>query len=234
MDKPPSLPAPAPSNEEGSPRSEILERAAHDLKNPLAVVRSALEWLEIELGDREGALDAIRDASTAAVRILTIVDDLDALARLERAVPIASTAIELSELVGRVTAAAALRLAARGMTVVACTPRAMPGRGDADLLARSIHALIDACARGATAGTCIEIEARLVGGVGAEPSAQVVEIEIGQRGTVPAGPETSAIEALASGGLGVYVAVNVAKAHHGAVAAIPTTTMPRALLRIPR
>jgi signal transduction histidine kinase len=212
-------------NRDGPQRSELLERAAHDLKNPLAVVRSALEWLAVELEGREDALDAIRDATMAGARLVTIVDDLDTLARLDRAGAIASEATDITTLVGQVTCAAATRLSERSLTIVSSSPPAVRIDGDADLLGRSLHALIDACARGAATGTCIEMQVRL---------ADVVEIEIGQRGTSPSAPETSAIDGLASGGLGVYVALQVVNAHRGSLVVLPTETMPRALIRLPR
>jgi signal transduction histidine kinase len=199
----------------GPDRSELLQRTVHDFKNPLAVVRSALEWLEVELEGRADALDAIRDAATAATRLLTIVDDLDALARLERTGAVTGSALDLVELVGLVTASAAARLAVRGLTLATTTPAAIASRGDADLLGRSLHALIDACARGAPAGACIEIR---VSPSGAEHSAA----------------ETSSLDTLASGGLGLYLALEVARAHGGSLVVIPTATMPHALMRLPR
>ena len=65
-------------------------------------------------------------------------------------------------------------------------------------------------------------------------SAGIIEIEIGQQGTVPAAPETHALDGLGSGGLGAYLAQQVAKAHGGSLVVIPTATMPRALMRLPR
>lgn len=215
---------------DGSPRGEVFERTVHDLKNPLAVVRSALEWLEVELDGRADALDAIRDASSAATRLLSIVDDLDALAHLEHA-GVVSAPMELTMIIGQVTAAAATRLATGGLSVTSSAPLELSTSGDAGLLGRALHALIDACARGAPSGTCIELQARLSGD---EPSPALIEIEIGQQGTEPAAPESAALQALGSGGLGVYLALQVARAHGGSLMVIPTATMPRAVLRIPR
>jgi signal transduction histidine kinase len=216
---------PDPRNQDGPQRSELLERAAHDLKNPLAVVRSALEWLAVELEGREDALDAIRDATTAGARLVAIVDDLDALARLDRDSAIASESTDVTAMIGQVTSVAATRLSERGLSIVSSAPPSARIDGDADLLVRSLHALIDACARGAPLGTCIEMQVRL---------GDLVEIEIGQRGTSPSAPETTAIDELASGGLGVYVALQVANAHRGSLVVLPTETMPRALIRLPR
>jgi len=216
----------------GRRRSELLVRTVHDAKNPLAVVRSALEWLEVELADREDAVDAVRDASTAASRLMTIVDDLALLARLESEDAGHDGAVELAAIIGSVTATASARLAARSITVSTAAPGALPATGDGELLKRALDALIDASARGAPPGTCIELVARVTSGE--RGSGATIEIEIGQRGTVAAGPETDALDAFGTGGLGLYLAQEAAQLHGGSLVVIPTSTMPRALLRLPK
>jgi two-component system OmpR family sensor kinase len=232
-----SVPAgrPATSSGEGElpHHSEVLERAAHDLKNPLAVVRSALEWLAVELEGREDALDAIRDATTAGERLVAIVDDLDALARLDRAAGVASGTIDVTSIIGMATASSASRFAERGLSIVSSAPADVRIPGDSQLVARSVHALVDACARGAPSGASIEIHVRVTGAGERPEAAEHVEIEIGQVGTSASAPATSAIDGLASGGLGVYVAQRVARAHGGSLLVVPTATMPRVLLRLP-
>lgn len=217
------------SGDAGPFRSELLERTVHDLKNPLAVVRSALEWLEVELGDRADALDAIRDASTAATRLVAIVDDLHALARLESTGLVDRATTDVAALVSRVAGAAALRFVSRGLTIVPTAPPLVSVEGDAHLLAQALNALIDACARGAPTGTSIELAVRL-----AADAPSGIEIEIGQLGTTASGPETTSLDALSSAGIRVYVALQIARAHGGSVVVVPTATMPRALMRLPR
>src|SRR3954452_9009844 len=100
---------------------ELLEQAAHDLRNPLSVVRASLEWLEVELVDRDDALDAVRDARLAADRLLEIADDLDSLARLrsEGGDPGLQAHVLLVPLVASVVASASsANLGRRGITVV--------------------------------------------------------------------------------------------------------------------
>ncbi len=219
----------------GRRRSELLVRTVHDVKNPLAVVRSALEWLEVELADREEAVDAVRDASTAASRLMSIVDDLALLARLETDDALRDEALDLTTIIGNVTATASARLAARDITVSSTAPVALQMNGDAELLTRSLDALIDASARGVPPGTCIELAARVTNAEQATGATiEVIEIEIGQRGTVAAGPETDALDAFGTGGLGPYLAQEAALLHGGSLVVIPTSTMPRALLRLPR
>ncbi len=220
-----------PGSDDASDRGELLERAVHDLKNPLAVVRSALEWLEVELAGHEEALDAVRDATTATTRLVAIVDDLGTLARLAQAAPGLRAPMDLVAVIGHVTATAATRHGARGVTLVSSAPGALEIMGDAHLLARALEAIVDACVRAAPAGARIEIDVRVLPG---EANPGVIEIEVGQHDMPATGPASSAIDQLASGGLGVYLALRIATAHGGSLSVIPTATMPRVVLRLPR
>jgi K+-sensing histidine kinase KdpD len=222
-------------------RSELLERTVHDLKNPLAVVRASLEWLEVELAERDEAidsvrdeaLDAVRDAATATTRLLVIVDDLDTLAHIEGGRSISRDAIDVDAIIGQVTATAGARLARRGMTVTSTAPPANAIMGDSRLIARSLDALIDVCARGAPRGACVEIEVRAAS-EGADSAAKTIEIEVGLRGTVGNAPATSSLDAVANGGLGIYIALQMAVAHGGSLHIVPTATVPRVFVRLPR
>lgn len=229
-----------PSRSTDGPRSahrrELLERTVHDLKNPLAVVRATLEWLEVELADRADALDAVHDATTAAARLVTIVEDLDTIARLETGQTITSAPVELAVIVGAVTAAANTRLATRRITVASTVPSVLETKGDTALLTRSLDALVDVCARGATGGSCIEIMVRTVPSAGSDgaPSTEAIEIVVGLRGVEGTAPPVASIASLASGGLGAYLALRVFEGHGGSLMVVPTATVPRVLALLPR
>lgn len=78
----------------------LLERAVHDLKNPLAVVRATLEWLDAELGARSGDVgEAVRDASDASARLGIIIEHLHALARLAEPGALATETVSVREIV---------------------------------------------------------------------------------------------------------------------------------------
>jgi hypothetical protein len=62
----------------------------------------------------------------------------------------------------------------------------------------------------------------------------VLEIAVGVRGAVPVGPPAASIDALASAGLGVYLALRVIEGHGGSMLVVPTVTAPRVLVRLPR
>jgi K+-sensing histidine kinase KdpD len=212
-------------------RVEVLERAVHDLKNPLAVVRASLEWLEVELAGREDVLDAVLDATAASNRLSTIIDDLDTLARLGKSGIAASDPIAVATLVESVVAAATERLLRRAMTVVAITPQPLFTRGDLGLLDRSLSALIDATTRGAPPGACVEVTLReRAAGEGTLP----IEIGIALHGTVAEdGAAAGSLDALESAGLGVYVALRAVEAHGGTLEVIPTSSLPRIVVSLP-
>lgn len=215
-------------------RRELLERTVHDLKNPLAVVRATLEWLEVELTDRPDALDAVLDASTSAARMMAIVDDLDTIARLETGLTVTRARVQVDEIIGTVVASAGSRLAPRRITVAATAPIATEANVDQGLLTRATDALVDVCARGTPAGACIELVPRMLRDESAdEGGGGMLEIEVGIRGVVSDGSPAASIDTLASGGLGVYLALRVLEAHGGTLHVIPTATVPRVVARFP-
>jgi len=211
-------------------RVEVLERAVHDLKNPLAVVRASLEWLEVELAGREDMLDAVADATAASDRLATIIDDLDMLARLGKDGVAATDPIAVASLVESVVAASVARLARRSMSAVAVIVRPAFTRGDAGLLDRSLAALIDATTRGAPSGACVEIRlSERAAGEGLP-----IEIGIALRGSHPSSDAAVAsLDALESAGLGVYVALRAVEAHGGTLEVMATSSLPRIVVRLP-
>jgi signal transduction histidine kinase len=214
-------------------RRELLERTVHDLKNPLAVVRATLEWLEVEVADRAEILDAVHDAGAATGRMMTIVDDLDMLARLEAGEAIAREPVDVVAIVATVVAVAGDRFASRRVEVSLEAAGRVDVVGDAALLSRSLEALVDACARGATAGACVEITARVVPRGEAGTGRDIVEVAVGLRGVVGTAPAASSLEALSSSGLGVYLALRAFEAHGGSVVVVPTDSVPRVIARLP-
>lgn len=207
------------------PERAVFERAVHDLKNPLAVVRASLEWLEVELEGREDALDAIHDAAMASDRLLTIVDDLDSLARLDETDLRSLARFPVLALASRVANKCSARLARSSIAVEASGTEKLDVAGDQRLLERSLTALVDATARGASNGACIEIKVAKV--------RASVEISVALRGAVDQGTPGLTLDPLDASGLGVYVAQRVAHAHRGRLTVVPTTMLPRIVVSVP-
>ena len=212
---------------------ELLSRSLHDLRNPLAVVRACLEWLEVELGEREDLVEAVRDASTATTRMVGILEDLGVLARIESGDLVEGGVVDVAATLGHVASAMNARLSPRGVSVVALAAAPAQVPGDAGMIARAIEALVEVCARAAPRSGCVELGARaveLATGHGA------IEISIGLSDAVAidtTGGGGASIDALASGGIGAFLALRVAEAHRGSLIVERTTNVPRTILRLP-
>jgi K+-sensing histidine kinase KdpD len=220
----------APTEPSRERMRELLGRSIHDLRNPLSVVRASLEWLEVELKGQEDALDAVRDASTATGRILVIIEDLDILSRLESGEPIVRGFVDVGATLRRVAAKTNAYLEPRGVTVESVAAAPVHAPGDSRLIERAIEAFVDVCARGAQSGACVEVDARVVD---LDTENAAVEISIGLRGTSAIDARKLSIEALASGGVGVYLSLRVVEEHGGSLVVEPTETVPRTVLRLP-
>ena len=181
--------------------SQLLGRSLHDLRNPLSVVRASLEWLELELAEREAIMDAVRDASTATTRILTILEDLEMLSHLESGAQLSRGVVDVGASIGRIA-----------------------------LVQRAIEVLVEVCARATPPTGCVELDARIVD---VDTDAGAVEITIGRRGAVAIKGRETSIEALASGGIGAYLALRVFEMHGGSLVVPMTTTGPQTIMRLP-
>lgn len=210
--------------------SQLLGRSLHDLRNPLSVVRASLEWLELELAGREAVMDAVRDASTATTRILTILADLEMLSHIESGAQLSRGVVDVGASIGRIASAAHARFASHGVAVMALTPTPLYVPADARLVERAIEVLVEFCARATPPTGCIQLDARIVD---ADTDAGAVEITIGRRGAVAIKGRETSIEALASGGIGVYLALRVFEMHGGSLVVPMTTTGPQTIVRLP-
>lgn len=132
---------------------EVLLRAVHDLRNPLAVLRSMIEYLDVELAERGGDVaDALKDGDVAARKLVAILEDMELLGTLD-AGALRREKAALATLLGSATKTSFENR----------VPAAVFVDVDANLLARAFGALLDLLARAAPPGSSIVAEMRSSG-----------------------------------------------------------------------
>lgn len=220
---------------------EVLERAVHDLKNPLAVVRASLEWLEVELGTAEeipppstrgsGAevAEAIRDAGSATKRLVEIVEDLATLARLHDESNVRENRMFLAPLVSAAIAACQGRAQTRSVVLSSDVPLTLESTGDASLCSRALAALLDATVRAARPGSTIVTSASDVDVDGK----RWLEITLGLANDTDEGETAGSVSDLPGSGLGTLLATRIFEAHGGAVSVVSGNLVPRITVRVP-
>lgn len=220
---------------------EVLERAVHDLKNPLAVVRASLEWLEVELGAAEdvsapstrgsGAdvAEAIRDAGSATKRLVEIVEDLATLARLHDEANVRENRMFLAPLVNAAIASCQGRAQTRSVVLSSDVPPALESTGDASLCSRALAALLDATVRAARPASTIVTSASEKDIDGK----RWLEITIGLANDTEATDEiVGGVSDLPGSGLGTLLATRIIEAHGGAVSVVSGNLVPRITVRV--
>lgn len=115
--------------------------AAHELKTPLAVIKSSLQVLEMNPHpEREDYLECMADTGESLERIIKTVDDLLSLANLE-AVPLDET-VELRPVLDQAVRELSSRAEEYGV-MLSVSGQASPVRGNTSLLYRAVSNLIE-------------------------------------------------------------------------------------------
>ncbi|MER7464363.1 HAMP domain-containing sensor histidine kinase [Streptomyces sp. NPDC097981] len=218
-------------------RSDARQRqftadASHELRNPLAAVRSRLE-VALDRPDRESVAAALADTE----RLQRIAADLLLLARLDggpapRAEPVDLALLAAEDLARRPAPRVALRLDA---------PAPVPAAGDPARLERALANLVDNALRHARTEVVVR--------AATEPSAERdgwAVLEVGDDGPgIPEADRDRVFERFvrldpdrgrASGGtgLGLSIAREIARAHGGDARALPSAAGgARLVLRLP-
>jgi signal transduction histidine kinase len=130
-------------------QKETLARTSHDLRTPLAVIRSNLE---VAMGDDETSPDDWRETAAVALRaterMSSMVEDLLAAARLEVSAP-SFVSIDLADLVRH--AGEDLEVTAEGRGIALRTvPSSVHVSGDRSALGRALGNLVDNALRAGT------------------------------------------------------------------------------------
>ena len=136
----------------------FVEDASHELRNPLAVIRTTLDVALAEPDDADGMRRAAEVARRTADRMSTTVDELMALARTS-VQPERRTAVDLAEVVAEVAQEYDAEATTRGITLSRLAPRGLVVDGDRAALKRAQANLVSNALRVAPAGSVVHCRA---------------------------------------------------------------------------
>jgi signal transduction histidine kinase len=141
----------------------FVEDASHELRNPLAVIRTTLDVALTEPEDAEGLRHAAEVARRTADRMSTTVDELLAFARTsvqpERRVP-----VDLAEVVAEVAQEYDAEASMRGVRLSRLAPSGLVVDGDRAALKRAQANLVANALRVAPTGSVVHCRAGRAGG----------------------------------------------------------------------
>ena len=141
----------------------FVEDASHELRNPLAVIRTTLDVALTDPDDTEGMRRAAEVARRTADRMSATIDELLAFARTsvqpERRVP-----IDLAEVVADVAQEYQAEASTRGVRLSPLAPAGLIVDGDRSALRRAQANLVSNALRVAPAGSVIHCRAGRAGG----------------------------------------------------------------------
>lgn len=201
---------------------EALRRAVHDTKNPLAVLRASLAWLEGELASKVGAMadvmDALRDSTLATAKLTRIVEDLALLALVHDSPSLSRVPVVLGPMIDAAVAGTAVQVKARPFDEARFTMN-----GDVVLMTRVIQATVDAVILGAAAGASLSVSAELDVASGGLTIVAAADGDFG--------PFTEH-DSLLGTGLALHVASRIAHAHGGSLVVTRGALAPRVVVSV--
>ena len=141
----------------------FIEDASHELRNPLAVIRTNLDVALSEPEDAEGLRRAAEVARRTADRMSTTVDALMALARTS-AQPDRRAPVDLAEVVAEVAQEYDAEASTRGVQLSWLAPSGLLVDGDRSALKRAQANLVSNALRVAPSGSAVHCRAGRAGG----------------------------------------------------------------------
>jgi len=136
----------------------FVEDASHELRNPLAVIRTTLDVALSEPEDAEGLRHAAEVARRTADRMSTTVDELMALARTS-AQPEQRGAVDLADVVAEVAQEYEAEALTRGVRLSWLAPSGLLVEGDRTALKRAQANLVSNALRVAPSGSVVHCRA---------------------------------------------------------------------------
>jgi signal transduction histidine kinase len=136
----------------------FVEDASHELRNPLAVIRTNLDVALAEPDDAEGLRRAAEVARGAADRMSTTVDELLALARTS-VQPEQRTVVDLAAVVAEVAQEYAALASTGGVRLSQAAPSGLMVDGDRSALKRALANLVSNALQVAPTGSVVHCRA---------------------------------------------------------------------------
>jgi two-component system sensor histidine kinase/response regulator len=209
---------------------ELTEFIVHDLKNPLSVVCSGLEFVqhEIQVTDSDVAA-ALFDSCSAARRLSTMISDLLTISRMETSEFILHReAITITKLLGSVMQTFTRRAQEREIVLAPPLDLGLEIHADRTLMQRVLENILDNALRYTPARGRIAVAAR---------SSSGVEISVSNDGPVIPLPERQHIfekfrrgnaetASRSNAGLGLYFCRRAIEAHGGAIDVTESSDFP--------
>ena len=141
----------------------FVEDASHELRNPLAVIRTTLDVALAEPEDADGLRRAAEVARRTADRMSMTIDELMALART-RSQPERRASVDLAEVVAEVAQEYDAEAATRGVRLSRLAPSSVIVEGDRTALKRAQANLVSNALRVAPSGSVVHCRAGRAGG----------------------------------------------------------------------
>ncbi|MBU6367129.1 MAG: response regulator [Gemmatimonadetes bacterium] len=206
-------------------KDEFLATLAHELRNPLAPIRTATELLQLDPADPEVSARALGILRRQVDQLVRLVDDLVDVNRISRGeVELRLAPVEIAEVVDAALEISRPRIeAARHALVVEVPGAGLQVRGDRARLAQALSNVLNNAAKYTPAGGCITVRAAahgdeavlLVSDTGAGLPADKLEevFELFTRVKTPSGTPTDGL------GIGLALVRRLVALHGGVVRA---------------
>jgi signal transduction histidine kinase len=211
---------------------EALERergfvadAGHELRTPLAILRTELELAGRPSRTRQDLVEAVTRAGEETDRLIRLAEDLLLLARADNHQPFLRPApVSLPDLLGAAAGVASPRAADRNVAITVRAREALRLQADPDRLRQAVDNLLDNATRHAAPGGVVELSATT-------PRPGTVAVAVADDG--PGFPpeflphaferfhraEASRSRDVGGAGLGLSIVLAIARAHAGCVVA---------------